>query len=271
MYLFLDVDGTIIDYHGKTPDSAKKALIQAQKNGHQLIVCSGCSECEIEGRNIGIDFDGIIGGNGCFVRMKDDVIFHKPLTLEQCTHFVDWCMERDLAFRLECNSGMYLSEGYEEKSAVARAKYAYGNEWQGKEPPALTPWMKYGNLYRDDVNKTAFVLKSHQDYLDAKKEFSDLVVDSWGGKGELALYGAVRCTGVDKKTSIQMLMEHMHVTRKETIAFGDGVVDIPMFEACGNSVAMGNATDVVKEAADYVTDGVNQDGMKNALLHFGLI
>lgn len=271
MYLFLDVDGTIIDYHGNVPASAKKALIQAQKNGHQLIVCTGCSECEIEGRNIGIDFDGIIGGNGCFVRMKDEVIFHKPLTLEQCRHFVDWCTKRNLAFRLECNSGMYLSEDYEEKSAVARAKYAYGNEWEGKQPPTLTPWMKQGELYRDDVNKTAFVLHSYQDFIDAKEEFSDLVTDTWGGKGELALYGAVRCGGVDKKTSIQILLDHMHVKKADTIAFGDGIVDIPMFEACGNSVAMGNGMDDVKKAATFVTDDVECDGMEKALYHFSLI
>lgn len=271
MYLFLDVDGTIIDYKGRVPDSARNALTLAQENGHKLIVCTGCSECEIDGRNMNLNFDGIIGGNGCYVRMKDDVIFHKPLTKEQCLHFVNWCTERDLAFRLECNSGMYLSEGYEEKSKVARAKYAYGNDWEGKQPPALTPWMKYGNLNRDDVNKTAFVLHSYQDYLDAKKEFPDLVVDTWGGKGELALYGAVRCGGVDKKTSIEMLMEHMLASKEETIAFGDGVVDIPMFEACGNSVAMGNSTETVKKAATFITDDVDLDGMEKALHHFGLI
>ena len=41
------------------------------------------------------------------------------------------------------------------------------------------------NLFRDDVNKTAFVLKSYQDFLDAKEEFSNMAVDTWGGKGEL--------------------------------------------------------------------------------------
>lgn len=271
MYLFLDVDGTIINYKGKTPESARKALRQAQQNGHKLIVCTGCSECEIDGRNMDIDFDGIIGGNGCYVRMEDKVVFHKPLTKEQCRHFVDWCMQRDLAFRLECNSGMYLSEGYEEKTKITRVKYAYGNDWQGKQAPPLTPWMINGELYRDDVNKTAFILKSYQDYLDAKEEFKDLVVDTWGGKGELALYGAVRCGGVDKKTSIQMLLDYMKVSKEETIAFGDGLVDIPMFEVCGSSVAMGNATEQVKKAATYVTDDVDRDGMEKALRHFGFI
>lgn len=34
---------------------------------------------------------------------------------------------------------------------------------------------------------------------------------------------------------------------------------------------MGNAGDSVKEAADYVTDSVDEDGIENALMKFGLI
>ncbi len=271
MYLFLDVDGTIINYRGETPISARAGLLEAQKNGHQLIVCTGCSECEILGRNIGVDFDGIIGGNGCYVRMHDTVILHKPLTLQQCTHFVDWCQKRHLAFRLECNDGMYVSEDYAEKSQKARMKYVHGNAVGKPVSNTLAQWMKMGALYRTDVNKTAFVLNSYQDYLDAKEEFRDLIVDTWGGKGELALFGAVRSAGVDKKTSIALLMEQMHIDKSECIAFGDGVVDIPMFEACGMSVAMGNANDGVQRSATYVTGDVDEDGLYQALRHFGLI
>lgn len=271
MYLFLDVDGTIINYKGETPLSARKALLKAQKNGHQLIVCTGCSECEVDGRNIGVDFDGIIGGNGCYVRMNDRVYFHKPLSLQQCTHFVDWCNDRGLAFRLECNSGMYISDDYEEKSREARRRYVHGNESGKVSGKPLASWMKKGNLYRNDVNKTAFVLQNYQDYLDAKEEFPDLIVDTWGGKGELALFGAVRCGGVDKKSSIEYLLSNLGVSKEETIAFGDGVVDIPMFEVCGNSVAMGNANDIVKDAATYVTSDVDDDGLEKAFAYFHLI
>ncbi len=102
------------------------------------------------------------------------------------------------------------------------------------------------NLFRDDVNKTAFVLKSYQDFLDAKEEFSDMAVDTWGGKGELALYGATRAKGFDKENSIHLLLKYLNVDPKDAIAFGDGVVDIPMFKACGFSVAMGNGNDEVK-------------------------
>ena len=39
----------------------------------------------------------------------------------------------------------------------------------------------------------------------------------------------------------------------------------------GIGIAMGNASDQVKQAVDYVTDAVDYDGIANALRHFGLI
>lgn len=50
-----------------------------------------------------------------------------------------------------------------------------------------------------------------------------------------------------------------------------GVVDIPMFKACGISVAMDNGNDEVKQAASYVTDDVDQDGLYNAFEYLKLI
>ena len=59
--------------------------------------------------------------------------------------------------------------------------------------------------------------------------------------------------------------------REECMAFGDGGNDIPIIEYAGIGVAMGNATDDVKAAADYVTDTVDEDGIVTALEHFGVI
>ena len=273
-YLFLDVDGTLIDYKTQLPPSAKEAVEKAQQNGHKIIICTGCSQCEIDARHMNLHFDGVIYGNGCYVEYNHQTIFHQPLTVEQCQHFVEWCTKRDLAFRLECNKGMYLSDDYENKSLEARYKYVYGLDvdYSTKPVPPLAEHMISGeNLLRDDVNKTAFVLKSYQDYLDAVEEFDDLTVDTWGGKGELALYGAIRAKGFDKENSIRLLIDYLKADEKNTIAFGDGVVDIPMFKACGYSVAMGNANDEVKQAATYVTDSVDNDGLYKAFQYLKLI
>ncbi len=60
-------------------------------------------------------------------------------------------------------------------------------------------------------------------------------------------------------------------TREQIMAFGDGVNDAEMLRFDGIGVAMGNAVEVTKEAADYITDSVDNDGILKALQHFGLI
>ena len=55
------------------------------------------------------------------------------------------------------------------------------------------------------------------------------------------------------------------------MAFGDGGNDMAMLRFAGIGVAMGNANDEVKAVADYVTDGVDHDGVMNALRHFGIL
>ena len=39
--IFLDVDGTLVDFHGDLPESAREAVLQAKANGHRLVVCTG--------------------------------------------------------------------------------------------------------------------------------------------------------------------------------------------------------------------------------------
>jgi len=127
------------------------------------------------------------------------------------------------------------------------------------------------DLYRSDVNKISFILSSYQDHLDSKVEFPELIANTWGGKGELALYGDLGPTGITKKTAIEVLLKHLNADQKDTISFGDAKIDLSMFELCNYNVAMGNGGPEIKEAADYITDDVDEDGLYKAFEHLELI
>ncbi|MCF0114790.1 MAG: HAD hydrolase family protein, partial [Erysipelotrichaceae bacterium] len=77
--VFLDVDGTLINYEAKLPASAADAVNQARANGHKVYICTGCSKAEIEQRNL-CDLDGMIGGNGAYVEDNGKVVMHQGLT-----------------------------------------------------------------------------------------------------------------------------------------------------------------------------------------------
>ena len=273
--ILIDVDGTLLDYENKLPESAKMAIRQARQNGHKVYICTGRSKAEVYDYIWDIGLDGMIGGNGSYVEDNGEVIMHQLITAEQCKHVVDWLHDRHLEFYLESNSGLYASENFE---VVADPVIKVYCQRKGKEnTDQLTvrdvfPEMIYGGeLYRDDVNKISFVLSSYQDHLDSITEFPDLKPGTWGGKGEIALFGDLGVKDITKAHAIDVLLKHLGAKKEDTFAFGDAKVDIPMLEYCGVGVAMGSGGDEIKAMADYVTDDVDKDGLYNGFVHFGLI
>ena len=68
-----------------------------------------------------------------------------------------------------------------------------------------------------------------------------------------------------KSDAVHMLEKVFGITREEIAAFGDGHNDIDMIEYAGLGVAMGNASQEVKDAADYVTDVNDREGLRQVL------
>lgn len=67
--------------------------------------------------------------------------------------------------------------------------------------------------------------------------------------------------GVSKLNGLIYLGEQLGISRKEMVVIGDAMDDIPMIEAVGLGVAMGNAPVAVKQAADWVTRLQNDQGV----------
>jgi len=70
---------------------------------------------------------------------------------------------------------------------------------------------------------------------------------------------------IDKAYSLSKLLEHLNLSKDEMIACGDGFNDLTMVEYAGLGVAMANAQDIVKEAADYITLSNDEDGIVHVL------
>ena len=74
-----------------------------------------------------------------------------------------------------------------------------------------------------------------------------------------------------KQNGILEVLKNYHISIDETMAFGDGHNDIDMLKLVNIGIAMGNANDEVKEAADEVTDNIDHDGIYKALKKHHLI
>lgn len=67
--------------------------------------------------------------------------------------------------------------------------------------------------------------------------------------------------GIDKARSLAVLLEKIGITREEMIAMGDGYNDLSMIKYAGLGIAMGNAQEPVKAAADYIAPSNDEDGV----------
>lgn len=273
--IFIDVDGTLIDYENHLPESAANAVRMARNNGHKVYISTGRSRAEIYDYIWEIGLDGMIGGNGSYVEHDGQVVFHKKITPDQCRRVVDWLHCRKLEFYLESNNGLFASEHFEERAESAVREYCRRKNKPGAAEVTVRssfPEMIFGGeLYRNDVNKISYLLKSYNDYLETREQFPDMENGTWGGAGETALFGDLGVKDISKANAIECLLQFLGAKREDTYAFGDARVDIPMLEFCQVGIAMGNGGEEVKRIADYITDDVEKDGLYKAFLHFGLI
>lgn len=271
--IFIDVDGTLLTYENILPPSASVAIRTARKNGHKVYICTGRSRAEVYDYIWEIGLDGMIGGNGSYVESDGKVIMHQVISLDDAKKIVDWLHGRKLEFYLESNAGLFASENFETRGESTIQEYSARKGKVMQTVRDAFPEMIFGekNFYRDDLNKVSFVLESYQDYLDAAKEFSHLKVGTWGGAGETALFGDIGVANIDKAHAIDVLLKYLGADKKDTIAFGDAKIDIPMFEYCEIGVAVASGGEEIKAVADFVTDAVADDGIYNAFKKLNLI
>ena len=259
--LFFDIDGTLISFSTRhIPSSTLAALEQCHAKGIRLYIASGrppgqlkllCPEFH------DIPFDGYILLNGQYcMNAKKELFFHRPIarkTLEVLVPYlktVDYPVsvyELDYMYELRFNPGMYAyykSLGKEDQMPPVEPAERmlehdiyqicpYVSEDRDAEFLAHAPGMKSARWI---------------------SSFADMI-PSDGGKPE----------------GIREVLRRENIDISECMAFGDGGNDITMLQACGIGVAMGNAEERVKAAADYVTSSVDEDGIARALSHFCVI
>ena len=66
--------------------------------------------------------------------------------------------------------------------------------------------------------------------------------------------------GVNKASGLQLVAQELGIDAADVLAIGDGRNDIEMLQWAGRGVAMGQAIEVVREAADAVTGAVHEEG-----------
>ena len=110
---------------------------------------------------------------------------------------------------------------------------------------------------------------SEPEYLQAHwRAMHEPFTDTLSGMFTADFYFEFMAPGINKGNALAGSLPKIGIDASEVIAFGDAQNDISMLEWAGIGVAMGNATDAAKAAADEVTASNNEDGIALALDKF---
>lgn len=271
-YIFLDIDGTLVGYDSKIPESALKALKMAQANGHKVFIASGRSLPIIYPDLLKeVDFDGIVASGGACVFYNGDAIFRSTISGDDLDKVIRYFKREGIQFLVQTSTALYCEHDFLDTVIPGLVDAGCSKELVEKTFVNIVTIDDIRNA--PNIEKFSFYLSPHN----PKKISEDLdgdfyVVDFSLGKINAPLFfGEMNMAGVNKATAIEKFMAHVGAPMSDSIAFGDSGNDFEMMQAVGFAVAMGNATEPIKALADYVTTDVDKDGIYNAFVHLGLI
>lgn len=257
--VFFDIDGTLWNYDMVIPESTIEAIAQLKANGHKAFLCTGRARASVTSEKLlNMGFDGIIAACGNYIEMDGKVIYENDLSRDMVEKVIRVLSECGMPVVLEGSTDYWIDdEGFENDPYVD-----YLFDTLGEHAHIIKGYQ--GDIR---VNKFSADIIEGTDYERVKAEFADdfLMLEHEENVVEFVPKGTSKATG------IKWLCEHLNIPMEDTFAMGDSVNDIEMLQSVGHGIAMGNATEPVKEIAEYITIDIMEGGVKHALKHYGLI
>lgn len=253
-----DIDDTLLTHDRKLTTATKNALINAQKNGVILALCSGrpvqgmvslAKELELD------KFGGyIIAYNGANIYdvTTEKIIFEKNLSVEQIHKLYDLSQKHGVGIHT-----------YSATHVLAEKEYKYTKVECNITGMPLEIISEFKKTVNNPVVKAIMV-----DEPEILRSIEKSVINETDGMYNTfskPYFFEFMNNGVDKGLSLKYLCEKLNIKSQEVISFGDSHNDLPILEYAGKAVAMENAVDEAKKIADFMTKSNDEDGICHAL------
>lgn len=253
--LVLDIDGTLVNSQKKISPATLEALLQLQQSGVRLAIASGRPAQGIHplAEILKMErFGGFIfaynGGRiiECSTGTIMDDTTYSPETFQRVCDVI-----RDYrgALLTHRHDALYTNDGQDEWVRLeARVNHMKINAVSDLRKTVTWP-----------VNKC--ILTGPGEYL------ASIEAEVRGRLPELNVFRSepffleINPPDVDKGRALERFLPKMNMTRECVVCCGDGFNDISMIRFAGLGVAMANAQEAVKQAADWITDSNDQDGL----------
>ena len=237
-----DLDGTLFHNDKSISEYTKETIRRAQAKGILFGICTSRAKVNAIKFLEGIEPDILITNGGGIVYYQDKKIYNCEFSVEEVRKLIAVAFEvfgKDVILSADNEHALY-SNSKEELGD----KFWTFNDFLDFNEPCMK--MCIESLDKEKVEKVASVIGlENVDYL----PFSDI---PWYKLSKKA---------ATKEKAIEELCRHLNITSSKIAAFGDDFNDIGMLKLCGKSIAMENAIEEVKQAADEVCVSNENDGV----------
>lgn len=267
----IDMDGTLLMDESNISDEDKNIIRKAVNAGIHVAITTGrvynCAH--LYSKLIGLN-TGIIASNGAFIAdAKGNSIYKNPLDIKDVKDFLTITEKYNLLSYLTANFGLISTKELPENNIYRSLNKTLKDEEQIKLITVNSIEEAY-NLYPDEILKGVCIGDTDDSNLiKARNELHEInndleIVSSWNNNFEVMRKGSSKGEAVEKLT------KHLNLNREEVMCIGDSENDVSMIKFAGLGVAMGNAIDVVKNEANYITDTNKHSGVSKAIQKFVL-
>ncbi|HEY4544692.1 MAG TPA: Cof-type HAD-IIB family hydrolase [Tissierellaceae bacterium] len=274
-YIFFDIDGTLLSHTEGIIESTAKALKMAKENGHKIFINTGRSLAEVGDSFDRFDFDGFVCAAGSYIKIGSEVIYDKQIEFEDVKKVTEQLKELGIEYGLEGSQFTYFTErvykGYRERI------YKALDGILDLEPSGFEPYhymiqpqnVRLTEEYFQNptpINKLLIYSKSREANEDLARRIGDdyflIIYDTFA---ELIINGNNKATGIDR------VMDYYGADLKDSVSLGDSLNDLDMIKEAGIGIAMGNASEPVKQIADIVSPDIHDDGLFKVLKELEII
>lgn len=269
----LDIDGTLTNDAKVVTPRTKEALLAAQRSGIRLILSSGrpvqglraiAAELELQD-NGGL----LVAFNGARVidAQTDEVLFDQPMEERALRALVGHMRDFDVIPWITEGKYLYVERGCRHVITYRDAPFDivdYERRMCDLELVEVDDLLEVCSRPQDKL-----LCASEPEYLQAHwRTMYEPFTDRLSGMFTADFYFEFMAPDINKGNALAGSLPKLGIDASEVIAFGDAQNDISMLTWAGIGVAMGNATDAAKAAADEVTASNNEDGIALALDKF---
>ena len=252
---FFDFDNTLFShYTDQIPVSNIKALDELRNNNVLVYMCTGRPKSELKLFDLsGLNIDGLIASEGQIAYDKDsNVLFDNPIDGVLKDKIIELFNEKRIPIMLNVENEIYancVDDVIMNIRKKSNTPYPNIKEYSGEKFYMASAFRK-----NDEIWKEVYSLSNIA------------TIEAWDENAiDFLPIGASKALGIEK------LLNMLNIDKSKSICFGDSSNDLEMMKYCGISVAMGNASQDIKDISTYITDDIDSDGIYNALKHFKLI